>query len=63
MCRSNNVFGIDYSHMNWGEDSLCIYFSHSKADQLGERPKDPRHVYPNPEMPEICPILAFDFIG
>ena len=58
MCRSNNVFGIDYRHMNWRDDALCIYFSQTKTDQLGERPKDPRHVYPNPHVPEICPVLA-----
>ena len=58
MCRASNAFGIRYSHMRWMDDSLCIYFAHSKTDQLGERPRDPRHVYPNPLKPSICPILA-----
>jgi len=29
-----------------------------KNDQTGERPRDPCHIYANPSMPEICPILA-----
>ncbi|CAN0032252.1 unnamed protein product, partial [Phaeothamnion confervicola] len=26
--------------------------------QLGDRPRDPRHIYANPFQPEICPFLA-----
>jgi len=44
--------------MEWREDALCIYFCQMKNDQLGERPRDPRHVYANPLAPEICGILA-----
>jgi hypothetical protein len=29
-----------------------------KNDQSGERPRDPRHIYANPLMPEVCPILS-----
>jgi hypothetical protein len=47
-----------YSHMEWKEDALCVYFAHQKNDQMGERPRDPRHIYANPLIPEICPILA-----
>lgn len=58
MCRSANAINIKYEHLQWVEDALCVYFSHQKNDPTGERPKDPRHVYPNPLFPEICPILA-----
>jgi hypothetical protein len=68
MSRAGNTFGIMHQHMEWSEDALCIYFSHMKNDQTGERPRDPRHVYANPKMPEICPItclgmywLCFEF--
>jgi hypothetical protein len=44
--------------MEWTEDSMAIYFAHMKNDQFGDRPKDPRHIYANPVMPEICPILG-----
>ncbi|KAG6942187.1 hypothetical protein JG688_00018269 [Phytophthora aleatoria] len=30
-----------------------------KNDQDGSRPRDPRHVYANPMMPDICPVLSF----
>jgi hypothetical protein len=58
MCRSANAFLIKYNHIEWNEDSLCIYFAHMKNDQCGERPRDPRHVYANPLNPEICPVLS-----
>lgn len=58
MCRSNNVVSICFSHMEWKNDALRIYFSQMKNDQFGERPRDPRHIYANPFMPEICPILS-----
>ena len=45
-------------------------FSQMKNDQMGLRPRDPRHIYANPLMPEICPILSigiywltYGFIG
>ena len=44
--------------MEWSEDALCVYFSHMKNDQTADQPRDPRHVYANPLMPEICPILS-----
>jgi hypothetical protein len=58
MCRSANAFTIKYEHTEWTEDALSVYFAHMKNDQTGERPRDPRHIYPNPLMPEICPILS-----
>ena len=49
--------------MEWKEDSLQIFFSQMKNDQMAEKPRDPRHVYANPLMPEICPILALAISG
>ena len=58
MCRAGNVVSIRVGHMEWKEDALGIYFAHMKNDQLGERPRDPRHIYANPYRPEVCPILS-----
>eukprot|EP00834_Sanchytrium_tribonematis_P007834 NODE_780_length_3936_cov_0.468335.p7 type:complete len:102 gc:universal NODE_780_length_3936_cov_0.468335:2113-1808(-) len=44
--------------MEWHEDSLGIFFAHMKNDQCGEKPRDARHIYANPLMPEICPIFS-----
>jgi hypothetical protein len=58
MSRAANTVSICYSHLEWGEDALRVYFAHMKNDQGGSKPRDPRHVYANPLAPEICPILA-----
>ena len=58
MCRAGNAVGICFSHVEWREDALAIYFAHMKNDQRGQKAKHPRHIYANPLMPEICPILA-----
>ena len=58
MCRIGNAVAICDTHLEWIGDSLGIYFAHTKTDQTGDRPRDPRHVYANPLMPEICPILS-----
>jgi hypothetical protein len=58
ICRAANAGDIRYNHMDWQGDALCIYFSHMKNDQTADRPRDPRHIYANPLVPEICPILS-----
>lgn len=58
MCRASNTESICLSHIGWDEDSLCIYFAHQKNDQLGEKPRDPRHIYANPLIPQVCPVLS-----
>ena len=58
MARAGNVISICWNHLRWDEDSLAIYFAHQKNDQAGSKPRDPRHVYANPIMPAICPILS-----
>ncbi|EGZ18443.1 hypothetical protein PHYSODRAFT_503454 [Phytophthora sojae] len=44
--------------MSWDGDALAILFGHMKNDQDGSRPRDARHVYANPFVPEICPVLT-----
>ncbi|POM67004.1 Hypothetical protein PHPALM_17059 [Phytophthora palmivora] len=58
MARAANTVPICFSHLEWRNDALCVYFGHMKNDRRGTRPRDPRHMYANPIMPEICPILA-----
>jgi len=58
LCRSSNTEDVAYSHMEWKDDCLLVYFRKQKNDQDGTRSKDPRHVYANPLRPELCPILA-----
>ena len=58
ICRVGNSSTICLPHMSWVDDALCIIFAHMKNDQMGDRPRDPRHIYANPIVPEICPILA-----
>jgi hypothetical protein len=58
MCRATNTKRIHLNHMEWRGDALVIRFCNSKKDQTGDHMQYPRHIYPNPIMPEICPILA-----
>jgi hypothetical protein len=58
MCRSSNTVMIRHGHIEWRGDALQVYFAHMKNDQLGERPRDPRHIYANPLRPAVCPVLA-----
>ncbi|OWY98832.1 hypothetical protein PHMEG_00030295, partial [Phytophthora megakarya] len=60
MSRAANTVSSCYQHLEWREDALCVYFAHMKNDQRGVRPRDPRHVYANPIVPAICPILTLD---
>lgn len=58
MSRASNTLQICYDHIEFNDDALCIYFAQQKNDQLGEKPRDPRHIYANPLIPEICPMVA-----
>ena len=58
MSRVGNAVSICKTHMEWHEDSLVIYFAHEKTDQTMSKPGDPRHIYANPFIPEVCPILS-----
>jgi hypothetical protein len=58
MCRAGNLTSVCFSHLEWKNDAMGIYFAHMKNDQTGERPRDARHIYANPLAPEISPLLA-----
>ena len=58
MARSINTANISLRHMDWNGDALHIYICQAKNDQEGEKSDFPKHVFANPVMPEICPILA-----
>ncbi|KAG7350981.1 hypothetical protein IV203_010341 [Nitzschia inconspicua] len=58
MSRAGNMTSISWSHLEWRNDALRIFFTHRKNDQFGQRPRDPKHIYANPIIPEICPILS-----
>jgi hypothetical protein len=55
MCKS--AVSICYSHMEWRNDALEVFFAHMKNDQNGERPRDARHIYANP----MCPSNSNSF--
>ena len=57
-CRSSNTKTIHFHHLAWMNDSMQCYFAHMKNDQTGDRPRDPRHIYANPYIPQICPLLT-----
>ncbi len=40
------------------QDSLTVVFAQQKNDQDGDRPRDPSHLYANPDNPAICPLTA-----
>jgi len=58
-CRVGNCMSVNIDHMCWVGDSLQVLFAQMKNDQEGEKSaRFPRHIYANPLMPEVCPILA-----
>jgi hypothetical protein len=59
-CRASNTAGIRFSDISWSTsfDSFAISFGHSKTDQLGDEAKYLRHMYANPNLPLICPVLS-----
>ncbi|KAI8895224.1 hypothetical protein BC833DRAFT_651416 [Globomyces pollinis-pini] len=58
MCGVSNGLGLKLNHLNWSADSLQVFFSQTKSNKISDIPRDPKHIYANPYMPEICPILA-----
>jgi hypothetical protein len=58
ICRAGSTVSICLNHLKWKNDSMLVYFSHMKNDQLGDKPRDPRHIYANPILPDICPVLS-----
>lgn len=57
MGRSNTTANLNMSNIKWDNDSLVIDIPRHKGDQTGEFSSS-KHLYANPFMPEICPILA-----
>ena len=58
MARSDSVTSCHLNHIEWRNDSLVIFFAHSKGDQEGVNRREPWHIYDNPGQPSICPISA-----
>jgi len=58
MCRSNNTSKIAFNHLEWENDSLIIFFVHSKTDQDGDKPRHPRACFANPYDFTQCLITA-----
>jgi hypothetical protein len=59
-CRARNTATIRFRDISWSSsfDAFAISFAHSKTDQLGEESKYMRHLYSNPNVPLVCPVLA-----
>ena len=58
MGRSASVGAIHLAHMNWVDDSLAIEYARDKTDRKGKAKGGLKHIYANPLMPHICPILG-----
>ena len=58
MCRISIVIDLCWSHIQWQDDVLCVFFPKQKNDQVGQHDQHGRHVYANPLRLEICPILS-----
>ena len=58
VCRATNTCSIHLYHIEWVDDSLCVYFAHMKSDQVGERKHDPRRLCTDPLNPVVCPVLS-----
>ncbi|POM59716.1 hypothetical protein PHPALM_31511 [Phytophthora palmivora] len=61
--RTGNTASIHSGHLSWDGDALAILFGHMKNDQDGTRPRDARHIYANPFIPEIGPVLSLAIYG
>jgi hypothetical protein len=57
IARCNSVATLLFRHISWENDAMIVVFPTHKGDQEG-RNALPKHVFANPDNPEICPILA-----
>jgi len=59
-CRSQDTLLIKFKDINWSVcfDTFQVFFEHSKTDQLGDKSKYPHHLYSNPLVPCICPVMS-----
>jgi hypothetical protein len=58
MCRSRNTVYVHRQHLAWTGDAMTIKFAHTKKDMAGLDGGHKRHIYANPNMPEICAVLS-----
>jgi hypothetical protein len=58
MCHSRNTVYFHLEHMGWENDAMTVQFAHTKTDREGKESGFKHHIYANPEVPEICPILS-----
>ena len=57
MTRNESVDDLLEEHFDWTEDAMLIEEQGHKGDQTGED-KFYKHLYANPNRPEICSVLA-----
>ncbi|KAE9052354.1 hypothetical protein PR001_g597 [Phytophthora rubi] len=58
MCRSKSVETLRTSRLLSAEDSIGCVLHKAKTNQEGSGPKDPRHMYANPDAPATCWVTA-----
>ncbi|EKX42523.1 hypothetical protein GUITHDRAFT_73929, partial [Guillardia theta CCMP2712] len=58
MSRTRNSNNIEFGHLSWKDDHLCVMFDNKRITNPARKPEKLRRVFANPKMPEICPILA-----
>ena len=58
MARCHSVGALMCQHINWEDDCLVVTLTKHKGDQTGEQEGRAKHVYANPFMPQVCPVLA-----
>ncbi len=57
IARCNSVATLLFRHISWENDAMIVVFPSHKGDQEG-RSALPKHVFANPENPDMCPLLA-----
>ena len=60
MVRNCNCDDLIFEHCVWSQDAFGITVTKTKTNNDGSRDvqTDIKHIYANPLMPEICPVLA-----
>jgi len=57
--RASTTCALRLSHFAWDNDCMKIYIPTQKNDQDGgKQGQYPHHVYANPNIPYICPLLS-----
>ena len=61
MVRNCNCDDLNFLYVQWMQDALCTMTESTKTNKDGKRDGEQlvdKHIYANPLMPEICPILG-----